>query len=1543
MSLHRQRPPEKGTKTTEIVSETDKDKQILLQLLDLHRQKVTPTDLTSMLYISSSCLEDQFPQNPTELSNAFLRRLWLYHPHARSSSCEVVAGAYAVARPPEMNENSRCAINPLDLVAAVYMTTNSFLQQEITYRMVQCHFAVPLYLPPVYPEKNGTFLLCPFRSVLGRWKLHPLEGSRSSVMKNMASSRMPLLSAVRLGHCSISKSQVLNSVLGGPHESNKCFTSRDTDGGQLPRLLSDGLVEVSWNLSPVDHGNSSFPQPVLMASLRGDAADYDKQVSLLCYASAVLIVFCGNFGMKERKLLSSWRDNASHMILIDCSMEMEEESEENGNEMMKQLLMKDLELPQESIINGSNDNEETLAGKLRGALNILIPHLPTTNLVATAGMASDLNIKVDEDEICQTAFSEVEGVLNGIETGASKFLEEQLPLQGTLWKRLCQLEKEEGRPGSREPSREMKGLVEELMSYSLTAAMKNFIEALSTYDMTKRAFFLSWMRVKLQVMQLDKLSDTEGECQQDPCIGLEHFLREMGLVYERYFRGPTYDLHEMFRLPYLAAELLLYGVPLELFDGDASVFPLNWVYSVLYEVYRQLPQYTRMRVLTTLGFNNSKNAEILSALFGVNFPKWGQRHIKGAFMLLLSLPDNIRMNLDCEFLMLISTEVLNSPHARQEDGSLVHDNEVATFVSGLSDITLVNLPKGGQAGTANNLQLAVNVILRTKDSERKPSFQVVSEGPAKDAKIMSCIIDIVAQEKPLDNAETAFQTEGCINHNLAGSWINRYSETAQISCDAALGLKQSLVSIFHEKATTCQPTCMGAFMEHMCNVWESVKNQQFAVEFGDTYVADALIGLCTKLIEGEEQLVDIMDYWVQGLHTKISELKESALRNGDYGDTSEDILRILKQEAEMQINSESEKIKSSLWDHLRQEDIDLSLMETYKKNVLKRVHYIQQQVTLDMNPKIESAMVRYELSAKMQALMAALEEDLEAKLCSLLEGAKCNDSLVDDKQLTEEFTEVWNDMLSNLEIQPLETHDIHTCVAEQLKENLNSRGLKKQRIKLKNAKHLRGFTVKNGHFALRSKMKRTLKHNKEVAQRFTNNLIDDCDGRVSEKLRHKEGYSDSYMREILAMVDKGLEVLKLESFTMKPKFEVDLKDYISSKAIESFQQMQDLFKRERDMKEEFLNEMRERQRLDFLCNFHKRDQCQKAVHTFITLCLRPAALDFIHGTLERQILEDMLACDHKQVYTSPKNFHYHLLKDLLLEDSFEKFLEYLQSSERFCRKRIEDVILERLSGSVMIEDRRALRMQEICQKMESAIVQASEENSGDQSNARLLLERVCLILESLRNVTVPTDVLEEPLFEIIPQEEHFFNHLKESVAALSTSLAQDFSENEDVIEVSQDLSSKLQNLLLGSVKGCDKQCPFCKAPCDLGGIEHTAHEALMHRPKGLVCYTVANSTTLSHVTCSADMAGGNQFQNRHTGGQTLPYKNYQFIYPDWNIPPEGPERDDTEKYWKYVLKRYNARFAQVYQCEPASLPEDWKKITQEDALRNLREAFCITE
>ncbi|KAL1260487.1 hypothetical protein QQF64_008314 [Cirrhinus molitorella] len=1498
MSLHRKPVLDPGPLTTEIVSEIDRDKHVLLQMLDLHREKVAPLDLTTMQYLSTATTEDDLPQDPTGLANAFFRRLWLSNPQARSTCCKVPVGEYGL----DMDENSQCAINPLDLVAVIYMTTNSFLQQEIAQRMLQCSFAVPLYLPPIYPEKIGTLLLCPFRGVLGQWK-SPSEGP---IMKNMADSRMPFLSAVRLGFCNISKSRVLNRVLGGPHKRNDCFINSGMEGGQLPRVLSDGLVEVCWNLHSGDDCNV-FSRPVLVANLRGDAADCEKQMSLLCYTSAVLIVFCGSFGDKERELLKSWRDNTSHMIIIDCATSVED-GQENHNEKMKQRLMKDLELPDGTMLNGCEGDEEEIAENLRDVLDRFIPYLHTTNLVGTAGMASDLEINVDEDEICRMAFSEVEEVLSGIEDGVSSYLENQLPLQGAVWKQLCQLEKEEARQQqhtSQSSAGEKENLIKQLLDYELTTAMRAFTAALCSMDTTKRAFFLSWMRVKLEVMQLDSLSchrEVDENQMQEPCIGLEHFLREMGLVYERYFRGPNSDLYDMFRLPYIGADLLFYGVPLEFYDGDAAVFPMNWVYSVLYEVHRQLPKFSRMRVLTILGFHNSKNAEVLSALFGVNFPKWGRRHIKGAYILLLSLPDNFRMEMDCEFLLLISTEGLNS----QTERSLVHDSELATFVSGLSDITLINLPDEGQNDTRSNLQIAANAILCTRNLERKTTFRVASEGAGLDGKIMSCVIDVL--------------TTG---------------QLPNISKREALPTSET-------RGNKWPANCLGAFMEHMLSMWESVKNGNFAIKFGDTGTADAIIGLCTKLVHGEKHLNDQLDLWVEALDDHITELKESASQNGEHMD-SDRILRILTDKATTQISTEKDLIKASLWDYLRQEDIDISLVENYKVSLHKKVDHIQETMTSDVAQKLESATIRHDMAVRMHALLTSLEAALEVRLRTLLQTCKNNNCVIEDKELEREFVSVWENIPSNMNEPPSETQEIFTRMVEQLKKNLSDRGLKKQNIRLRDANQLNGFKVKTAHFALSSKMKKSLKYKKNVAQRFTNNLIEDCDRRVSEKVCHKEGYSDSYMRELLAIVDKGLEVLKGESFVMAPKFEVDIKGYVCGKAAESFQEVQESFIREREIKERFLNETRDKHMLNFIYQFRKRDQCQKAAHIFTNQCLKPTVEDFIYNSLERQIFDDMLQSENARLYSSPKKFHYSLLKEMLMKDSFENFHEYLQSHESFCRKSIENFIRAHLSGSVMIEDRREQRMHQIFDWMKRCINQASESESGAQSNVRQLLEKVCSSLESLGKITMPTQILKKPLFDISTHREHFFTNLEESVSELSSAIAQEFMENEDVIEVPDNLPDKLKEMLYENVKGCDKRCPFCKAPCDLEEKEHPVHEAVVHRPKGLVCYTNANSTTLSHNTCSADIAGQNQFQNRDTAGQSLPFKEYQSIYPDWKIYPEDPRNNGAAVYWRYVFMRYNNRFAQKYQCAPAILPEAWGKITQKEALQSLREAFQITE
>lgn len=41
--------------------------------------------------------------------------------------------------------------------------------------------------------------------------------------------------------------------------------------------------------------------------------------------------------------------------------------------------------------------------------------------------------------------------------------------------------------------------------------------------------------------------------------------------------------------------------------------------------------------------------------------------------------------------------------------------------------------------------------------------------------------------------------------------------------------------------------------------------------------------------------------------------------------------------------------------------------------------------------------------------------------------------------------------------------------------------------------------------------------------------------------------------------------------------------------------------------------------------------------------------------------------------------------------------------------------------------------------------------------------------------------------------------------------------------------------------------------------------------------------------------------------------------------------------FRYVMARFNERFAEDYDQKPANLPEEWEKITKEEALGSLKE------
>ncbi|XP_042342048.1 interferon-induced very large GTPase 1 [Plectropomus leopardus] len=1694
----------------------------VLNKLGLEAFWTTPLDPASMLDISTWTLENQAPLEPKDLPNAFLQRLWLLSPDARSPCCKPLHDVLNnVDKSPEemssgLGEESQSAINPLDLVTAVYISANTFLQQEMTMRMLQCQFAVPLILPNIDPEEPSSFLLWPLRGAVSQWKSH-FPDNVEVHEGDLASTYMPFVSCVKLGHICVSKSQVLNNVISGLRSSYDTFLHRGMDGGQQPRRLSNGLVEIGWYLPTGDTARDIFPVPVVISNLRGDASAHEKNLRLLCQTSSAVVVFCGNLREKEKQRLASCKAMASKLILIDLSDNEKNENRTVG--FVGQNLEEHMGLPGQTVVQGQDLSEEELANRLCETLKDLLPdELQPVTLEAAAKVAEELGLIVDEGAVCKKVMLTVEEVLRGLDEGSAQFKEKQLPLQGPLWSKLAEIEKKESK--QRKEGKELdpqlkiekKDILAELSSYKMTPAMKIFTDALFSTDKVERTYFLSWMRLTLRLKQIEKQSSpqhlfpdmhtemndgmtehcnelqnevnnnvedddsfctdstfeeektnelqvpeqhfeigqelehilqestektTEPQSQQkehddpvikqklyvtsngeeiqggeiiennnqnsdpvfkdlnhhlesgenetlsyqrkklsepeltpdksyltssaeqqmcqgvsfenppascslpfepDPCwLGLEHFLREMGLIFELTHISPRSGSHNVLRLPSLATDLLLYGVPLELMDGDASNIPMCWLGCVFAELKRCLPQeQCRTRVLTNLGESHGRNAEVLSALFGVKFPKGRKRSTRGVYMVALRLPDNLRKDMECDFLLLIDVEGLSSMSLDNKRNMLIHDNEMATVATGLSDVLMQNISSYADAEFESNLTVLVSALLRIKEFGSVPICQLLTQDEeinsilqAAQLRRVSDMLQTKTEDRGTSNAENHYEKNTTCITCVKGPWNKMsLSEPVDIQYSSAvLKLKQNLFGALKKCSAKSEVTCLSEFMSHLYAVWDAVKAESFSIGLQNTDIALAFSLLCTELSQWEQSFMEHMESWFREATKNIIATKTKALDAA----VQNVLLSKLKDEAREEVKTEVDKLKSKVESYLMNNNI--LKINIFREILMSNMDDLQGRVTKDIIQRLGTVNESHCSSTQLEKFETLLREEQESQLQALVENSKLTKVLLKDTELEEVYEGVWNKTMSNFDFRPSETDDITARVTNILKENLISRGLQKHMKKLEviTQKCTSSFQVYDEHFGYRSRLKHMFEDNNRLqrleAHQVACNIVEEFNQFVENKCSLPADFSDSYITKVLENVEKALKEKPME---IRTAFEVDLKVYLCCTACQEFQKLHDRFAKDSELLK-CITAAKSMYQAEFIYQFRKRDQCQRMAQAFTSMVIKPTVLDFIYRPLGTHIVKEIQG--KAQQYQSPRAFHQSLLEELIKEDCFESFLEYLLTYDNFRVRKIQETVMAHLFESTNLDKWRQQRLGEIVGKIAAAVSLTAEGTNGVLSDSKPLLERVCLNLERDGDVEVPRAFLDGPLFSITTEWDRFVTCLMELLAALRLDLAQEFSQSVEITKFLQCLPTQPQDSILKRVRGCDHQCPLCRAPCELEEMGHEVHKALLHRPKGMLPH---DSGSLS---CADFPESITESQSNDTNTMSVACRGLHSLYPNWSSIPEDPNRQMPSAYWRYVLSRFNERFAEEYEQEPGDIPEEWKKITKEEALCSLKDAF----
>ncbi|XP_005755113.1 interferon-induced very large GTPase 1-like [Pundamilia nyererei] len=422
-----------------------------------------------------------------------------------------------------------------------------------------------------------------------------------------------------------------------------------------------------------------------------------------------------------------------------------------------------------------------------------------------------------------------------------------------------------------------------------------------------------------------------------------------------------------------------------------------------------------------------------------------------------------------------------------------------------------------------------------------------------------------------------------------------------------------------------------------------------------------------------------------------------------------------------------------------------------------------------------------------------------------------------------------------------------------------------------------------------------------AVQQLADSIINFCTQFVSEKMESRNNYHETYIQEILHMIDGSLQYN--HDVKTDIEFEVSLKQHICGFAAREFQKMHEDFIQANDPYR-CLMKNKEKFREDFKDIFNKRDQCQKKAEEFTNKCLKPAVEDFVNRSLGPNIIDDMLTCEQ---FSTRMSFQYSVLLDLLSKNDLKNYLSYIFSYEDYVKTWIYHQIVERYSNvstAFEFEDR---HLQSCIRSINDAINKAK---TGKSHDLKTFVES---IRKDLDKLVISQDAFDAFMILNNADKEQFADWLTVSVNDMGNILRSEFKKSNFERKLKQ-LNMKPHNELFTRVIGCGKQCPFCGVPCEAGGGAHYEHFASLHRPQGLGSYSITN-------------------------GKYHPYKCYKEMYPDWNVPPDASL--EASDYWKYVMAKYNKEFASAYNARPADIPAAWKNITKQQATESLKVSFWI--
>ncbi|KAG9466989.1 hypothetical protein GDO78_015796 [Eleutherodactylus coqui] len=1476
-------------------------------------------------------------------------------------------------------EDPSCSIHPLDVLCVVLHCSDSFLQQEIITKMSMCQFAVPLLLP-ANDGLDCTFMLWAMRDIVKKWRPQSLADSKGFMEDNVVNIEMPIFSFVRLGPNKLSKSKLLNQVLNPVQQHHDFFIHDNMEGGNIERKISDGLVEMSWYFPC---GKSDvFSEPIAVANLRGDLESNWEQFTFLTRISSATFIFIDSMCERQLQLLSSCNPNDTKFYFIVTpgkDKAVDPETQKHLKNVMVNLNIHKKQI----VVKRTKTNNAEYVKNIQNSIEQFLKEYPKkSSIEKLKAQRYGLPINVDEDlPECQKARACAVNITSLIDN-VEDYKKKSLILQGDLWKKLSKLEKEFCRMTNLQ-GKDVQQYQAELQDehialhkiqneHDLSEGIMLFINAITLLSQAERQYFLKWMKLELESISRNNVSALQAEYKErcsntsnnleelkridqkisDSSLGIEHFLRELGQIYEaersiiKKYLLPENSM-QFARLPAIVSDLLLNGFPLELIDGDASNIPLQWITDVLTELDKRTGGQCKMRVVTVLGVQSTGKSTLLNTMFGLQFPVASGRCTRGAFMTLIKVKENFQEEIGCEFVLVIDTEGLKAPELASLEDSYEHDNELATLVVGLSNVTIINMAMENTTEMKDILQMVVHAFLRMKEIGKKPNCQFVhqnvSDVSAHD-KNMRDRKKLLEQLNEMTKVAARMEKKFGITcfsdvmdydferHNwyIPGLWQG-VPPMAPVNFGYSENVHKLKQDLFTFMKTQNAPSNIQDFITWVESLWNAVKHEKFIFSFRNSLVADAYGKLSMQFSLWEWEFNKKICKWINNTENNIKNQMAECVDKEIYDQCRHDLNQLL-------IEGES-KMSEQLENYFENKTENVHLVERYREEFRLSIESLKKELERKAISKCDNAVALQKGKFEVQHIQMKYQQVIEEKITELMEAGRHKNHKMTDQDIEVEFENMWEETISRAQIGRIKRHNVGQAMLQLVRNDLSNKGsaIIQRLVEIANLEYGQcKFEVITKHCqqSVIYRIKSLFSSDQYMTvTEFNNSLIDMCDEYITEKVNSDEDYDDTYCKELLQMINEKLTSRDAKKLHFTLYFEVDIKLFIFGKAAGAFQEMHDRFVQKHDARNR-LEELKPQYCAIFLSIFKEKDESQSRAKQFCEQCLKPAITQYVFTHLGEAIVDDILHSSDNKIFSTRTFFQYTLLEKLLLEMAFSKYVDYFHSYEKFSKEWITNYISERYSNPGSLDEFHENLLSSICKRVQNVL---QDETCLMSSTISQFFNILCQNLQT--ELVIPQNELKVIVFgntldveQFSLDIQYFLTDTEEQISAELRTMSLE--------SILSRLALKPHKELLKKVIGCGQQCPFCKVPCEAGGGDHKEHFASIHRPGGLGRCRWHNNEKLVSDICSVAVVSEMKFKNSDTDGNFHPYKEYRTYYPDWAIQPD-PSIQSSD-YWKFIFAQFNKEFADAFNAKPADLPSNWNKITEEQALASLKKMFNVS-